>query len=256
MIAILSPAKRMEVGTEWKVPTNTRPRFLEEAATLVEKLREYDVESLKELMKVSDRIAELNHQRFAEWDPDPYEERAMPAILSYKGDVYQGFAADELGDDGSLKAQEEVRILSGLYGLLRPLDLILPYRLEMSTELPNRHGKDLYAFWGSRLTDALREELEGKEQAVLVDLASKEYSKAIEKGSLNARVITPQFKEKKEGAYRSIPIKAKRARGLMARFMVTEDLRGPEDLKAFDLEGYAFNEELSEGDNWVFTREA
>lgn len=256
MIAILSPAKRMDVDYTKGLVESTEPRFLEEASELVEKLRNYDVEGIKELMNVSDQIAELNHQRFAEWEAAPYEARSIPAILAFQGDVYRGFGAEELTADKLKEAQDRVRILSGLYGILRPLDRILPYRLEMSTKLPNRAGKDLYAFWGNKLTEALGADLEADPDGVLVDLASNEYSKVIDKKGLDARVITPQFKEKKEGGYKTVAMKAKRARGLMARFMVDEDLQQPEDLKAFDREGYRFNEELSEGDKWVFTKDA
>jgi cytoplasmic iron level regulating protein YaaA (DUF328/UPF0246 family) len=255
MIAILSPAKRMESDPGREVPYKTEPRFLEEAAELMEKLREYDVEGIKELMNVSDKIVELNHQRFAEWRADAYEEASVPAVFAFQGDVYQGLAAEELPEDRILKAQECIRVLSGLYGILKPLDGILPYRLEMSTKLPNKRGKDLYAYWQDRLTEAMKEELGEDEDGVLIDLASNEYSKAIDKKRLGSRVITPQFKEKKEGGYKTVAMKAKRARGLMARFMVEEGLRGPEDLKGFDREGYVFNEGMSEGDLWVFTRE-
>ncbi len=255
MIAILSPAKRLDAEGERGVTDLTRPAFEEKASELVQYARSYDVDGLKDLMKMSDKLAELNHQRFVEWHEDPRPEEGKRAIFAFQGDVYQGFNAASLDENGLDRAQDRLRILSGLYGILRPKDLIMPYRLEMSTKLPNKRGEDLYSFWGDALTKRLKEELVFQDEKVLVDLASQEYSKAVDKKALEARVITPKFVEKKDGKYKTIPMKAKRARGLMARFMVDEDIRDPEHLKAFDREGHLFNEALSEGDTWVFVKE-
>ncbi|MFB6257690.1 MAG: peroxide stress protein YaaA [Flavobacteriales bacterium] len=254
MIAILSPAKRMENKGEGGGSELSLPLFQSEAEKLIDVLRSYDVDGIKELMNVSDRIAELNHQRFAEWHPNPGPQEGRMALLAFQGDVYQGLSATSL-DQGSLgRAQESLRILSGLYGVLRPKDLIMPYRLEMSTKLPNERAKDLYGFWEDRLTEQLKKELEEHDPRILIDLASQEYSKTIDKKGLDARIITPKFQEKKDGTYKTVPMKAKRARGLMGRFIVEEGIRNPEDLKGFDLEGYRYQEDLSEGDQWVFTK--
>ncbi|MFB6258550.1 MAG: peroxide stress protein YaaA [Flavobacteriales bacterium] len=255
MIAILSPAKRLDTEPEKALADWTRPHFEEEAEKLVKRAREYDVDGLKALMNVSDKLAELNHQRFAEWHQGPSPEEGKRALLAFQGDVYQGLGAGTLTEEAFERAQDKLRILSGLYGILRPKDLIMPYRLEMSTKLANERGEDLYRFWGDRLTEAMKEELEADEDGVLIDLASNEYSKAIDKKQLGMRVITPKFLQKKDGKYKTIPMKAKRARGLMARFMVEEHVQDPEDLKAFDLEGYRYNQGMSEEDIWVFTRE-
>jgi hypothetical protein len=254
MIAILSPAKRLDIEGSKEVSDFTRPRFENDASELVQRARAYDVDGLKELMKVSDQLAELNHQRFAEWHEGAAPEEGERAILAFQGDVYQGFDASSLDANAWFRAQGSVRILSGLYGILRPKDLIMPYRLEMSTKLPNERAGDLYDFWGDRLTEALREDLESQSDKVLVDLASQEYSKAVDKKKLGARVITPKFVEKKDGKFKTIPMKAKRARGLMARFMVDEDIQDPEHLKAFDREGYVHDGSMSDGDTWVFKK--
>ncbi len=255
MIAILSPAKRLDAEPEENLNDFTRPVFEEQAAKLVDEARQYDVDGLKGLMNISDKIAELNHQRFAEWHQQPSPEEGKRALLAFQGDVYKGLDAASLDEKGWELAQQELRVLSGLYGLLRPKDLIMPYRMEMSTSLPNEKGKDLYSFWGGRLTEHLKEELAGHDQKVLVDLASQEYSKAVDKKALGARVITPKFMERKGNDYKTVAMKAKRARGLMARFMLDQELKDPEGLKAFDREGYLFNESLSKGDLWVFTNE-
>ncbi len=257
MIAVLSPAKRLDTEPEEAVTDRSRPPFEKEAEKLVEKVRAYDIDGLKKLMALSDRLAEQNHQRFAEWHSNPDPKEGKRALLAFRGDVYQGLDVRSIGEAEMDKAQEHLRILSGLYGVLRPKDLIMPYRLEMSTKLPNDRGEDLYRFWGDRLTAFLKEELEAKgtDEKVLIDLASQEYSKAVDKEAIGARVITPVFKQKKDGRYKTIPMKAKRARGLMARFMIDMEIRDPEHLKAFDLEGYRYNEALSQGGRWVFTNE-
>lgn len=254
MIAILSPAKRLDVEPERGLSDWTRPAFEEKAEHLVKRTREYNVDGLKDLMNVSDQLAELNHQRFAEWHQKPSPEEGKRVLLAFQGDVYQGLDAASLPKQAFDRAQDELRILSGLYGILRPKDLIMPYRLEMSTKLPNDRGHDLYTFWVDRLTRFLAEKLEAANEKVLVDLASQEYSKAVDKKALEAKVITPKFMQEKEGKYKTIPMKAKRARGLMARFMVEEKIQDPEHLKAFDREGYRYHEGLSDEDTLAFTQ--
>lgn len=256
MIAILSPAKRLNTEPEEDPKEWSLPHFLEGSQELVSELRKYDVDGLKKLMNVSDQLAELNHQRFAEWNPEFSPNNARRALLAFQGDVYQGLGAEEFSGSELEFAQEHLRILSGLYGVLRPLDLIQPYRLEMSTKLPNSEGEDLYSFWRDRLTATMKEDLKDSSQGILVDLASNEYSKVLDKKELGGNVITPKFMEKRDGKFKTLPIKAKRARGLMARFMVREKIESPESLQAFDYEGYRYNEGMSDKKRgvWAFTK--
>lgn len=253
MLTVLSPAK----SQDFSIPLRgeyTQPALLDESAHLMQKLQKLEVEQIEKLMSVSEKIATLNHERFRNYHTPFTTENARQAVLAFRGDVYTGLDADSLSDESIQFGQKHLRLLSGLYGLLRPLDLIQPYRLEMKTKLESACGKDLYQFWGSQLSETLNAEWEGS--PYLINLASKEYSKAIDFKALGREVITPNFKEKKGEGYKIIAIYAKKARGMMARYILENRLDEPEGLKGFSADGYQFNEALSnlaKGD-WVFTR--
>jgi len=254
MLSVISPAKTLDFETPATTSLYTQPDHLERSQALIEILRDYSPQQLSELMGISDKLAGLNAARFAEWHTPFTPDNAKPAAQAFQGDVYTGLEADTFSDDDNAFAQQHLRILSGLYGLLRPLDLIQPYRLEMGTKLENPAGKDLYAFWKATLTAELDRAVEKSGTPVLVNLASNEYFKAIDTKRLEARVITPVFKDEKNGKLKIISFYAKKARGLMAAWMIRERLDDPEGLKDFDVAGYAHNAALSEGDTLVFTR--
>ena len=253
MLAIVSPAKTLDY--ESKLPTKkfSEPRFVEESHTLIKNLRKLSPGELGSLMSISDNLAELNHRRYSEWQPC-FKSDARPAVLAFKGDVYLGLDATTLSERDFTWAQKHLRILSGLHGILRPLDLMHPYRLEMGTKLKTPAGSNLYDFWGNKVTEALAADLKDQKRPVLVNLASNEYSKVLNLKALDARIIDVQFKELRNGQYRFLSFFAKKARGLMARYMIDHRVESVAALKRFDYEGYSFNDELSEADNWVFTR--
>jgi cytoplasmic iron level regulating protein YaaA (DUF328/UPF0246 family) len=209
---------------------------------------------LMNLMQISQNIAELNVERFNNWELPFNPENAKQALLAFKGDVYSGLSASTLSEDELNYAQTHLRIISGLYGLLRPLDLMQPYRLEMGLKLKSKKGKTLYQFWGDKITDGLNYQLAEQHDPVLINLASNEYFKSVKMKNLDARLITPEFKDWKNGKYKMIQFFAKKARGLMARYAIDHKLQQPEDLQNFDYDGYTFNSELSQEDNWVFSR--
>lgn len=254
MICLLSPAKTLDFSPVDGALACTRPDFLGDTSRLVKRARELDHGDLRELMGISDKLAELNHQRFREFKLRPGEQDGKPAALAFQGDVYQGLDAASLAPEDLAYAQEHVRILSGLYGVLRPLDRIQPYRLEMGSRLENERGKDLYAFWGDKLARAIDKELKGRAVPVVVNLASGEYFKAVDRKKLKARVVTPVFKEIKDGQAKVISFVAKRSRGMMARWLVQERIEDPEQIKDFDLGGYRFMPTMSDRDNWEFQR--
>lgn len=256
MIIVLSPAKSLDYETPAHVQRHTIPDFVEDAAELVEGLRRLSPQQIATLMGVSDALARLNFQRYADWSREFGGHNAKQAVLAFNGDVYEGFDAKSLSAADLDYAQQHVRVLSGLYGVLRPLDLLQPYRLEMGTRLPNARGKDLYAFWGERITDALNAQLREKPNVsrALVNCASEEYFKSVKPKRLEAPVITPVFEDWKGGRYKIISFHAKRARGLMARFAVEHRLDRPEQLKAFSVEGYALDEAASNDATYVFRR--
>lgn len=258
MIIVLSPAKSLDYETPAHVSKHTIPDFVDEATQLVEQLRGYSPQQLASLMDISDALARLNFQRYADWSPKFGTDNAKPAVLAFNGDVYEGFDAKTLSAADLDYAQRHVRVLSGLYGVLRPLDLLQPYRLEMGTRLPNPRGKDLYAFWGERITDALNVQLQRNARAsrVLVNCASTEYFKSVRPKRLDARIVTPVFEDWKGGRYKIISFHAKRARGLMARFAVEHRLDSPDLLKEFAAEGYAFDAAASNDSTFVFRRRA
>ncbi|NIC08000.1 peroxide stress protein YaaA [Billgrantia bachuensis] len=254
MLSVISPAKTLDFETPATTAIHSQPDFLTHSQRLITILRDYSPQQLSALMGISDKLAGLNAARFAEWRPPFTPDNAKPAAQAFQGDVYMGLEAATFSDDDNAFAQRHLRILSGLYGLLRPLDLIQPYRLEMGTRLPNPAGKDLYAFWQDSLTEALDRAIAESGSKVLVNLASNEYFKAVDAKRLDARVITPIFKDEKNGTYKIISFYAKKARGLMAAWMIQQRLDDPERLKEFDVAGYSFDPAMSEGDTLVFTR--
>lgn len=255
MLTVISPAKTLDYESPVTTKLHSMPRFMEHSAQLINTLETLSVQEVAELMKLSDKLASLNVARYASWRAQFDPNNARQALLAFKGDVYTGLAAETLSEEQLEYAQQHLRILSGLYGVLKPLDLMQPYRLEMGTKLNNAKGKDLYQFWGTLLTESLNEELSDDSTPVLVNLASNEYFKAIKPKLLKARVITPVFKDWKNGQYKIISFYAKKARGLMSRYIIEEKINAPEALKAFNYEGYQFSETLSEGDTLVFTRD-
>lgn len=256
MLIVLSPAKTLDFDSPPVDRRTTVPGFLDDSSLLVERLREFDPPGLARLMDLSDALAALNVARFATWSLPFSPDNARPAIFAFNGDVYEGLDARSLDAQGVDWAQDHVRILSGLYGLLRPLDLMQAYRLEMGTRLANVRGKDLYAFWGTRLAEALSRELSGHASPVLVNLASEEYFKSVPRKALPHRVVQPVFQERKGAQWKVVSFHAKRARGLMARYAIDHRIDAPEGLKAFDSEGYAFEPGASDEETWVFRREA
>ena len=246
MLTVLSPAKSLDFETA--TPANvaklaTQPQFVAQAKQLNKLLRKLDVPQLAQLMSISDKLATLNVARNAEWSETFTLDNAKPAILAFDGDVYDGFDAKSMSLADLKQAQARVRILSGLYGILRPLDLLQAYRLEMGISLPNPKGKDLYAFWGERLVDQLNAELATHKHKVLINLASEEYFKAIPLKALDVPVVAPVFKDKKSGSYKIISFFAKRARGTMARFVVQIQIDTADGLKTFSEDGYYFVDE-------------
>ncbi|KAB8045397.1 peroxide stress protein YaaA [Janthinobacterium aquaticum] len=252
MLIVLSPAKSLDLETPPTTKLHSTPDFLEHSAQLIERMREFSPAEVGSLMDISDALSALNVARYASWTTDTVDARQ--AIMAFNGDVYAGFDARSLQPGQLDYAQSQVRILSGLYGLLRPLDLIHPHRLEMGTRLSTARGKDLYAFWGSLITDALNRTAEQQGAKVLVNLASEEYFKSVKPRQLAVPVITPVFEDWKSGKYKIISFYAKRARGMLARYAAVNDIRDPEQLKAFDVDGYGFVPEASNDSSWVFRR--
>ena len=254
MLIFLSPAKSLDYKTPPQVATHTQPAFLEQSEALIRELRKLSPADLANLMGISDALALLNFNRFADWKLPFTPENAKQAALAFDGDVYDGLAAKTLSSADLDFAQRHVRILSGLYGILKPLDLMQPYRLEMGTRFANAAGKDLYAFWGETLLDAINGEMAGMPRPVAVNLASEEYFKAAVGRKIRGQVIQPVFEDWKSGRYRIITFFAKRARGLMTRYAVVNRLGEPEGLQGFDYDGYAFAPEASADRTWVFRR--
>lgn len=254
MLLVISPAKNLDFETPAVTQTATQPRYLEQATTLIEQLQQFSVQDVASLMKLSDKLAGLNFGRFQSWATPFNADNAKQAVLAFNGDVYTGLDAATLDDAGFDYAQKHLRILSGLYGVLKPLDYMQPYRLEMGTKLGNREGKDLYAFWGEQLKDSLEAEPELADK-VLINLASNEYFKAVKAKQLDARIINPIFKDAKNSQYKIISFYAKKARGLMSRYIIDHKLTEPEQIKAFNVDGYYFSEAQSTGDDWVFLRD-
>lgn len=254
MIAIISPSKNLNENPDNITDDFTIPDFLDEANILIEKLRKYSPKQLQKLMSINPKLSELNVSRYMKWNRPFTLENAQRAILMFSGEVFNGLQAKSLKESDLKFAQENMRILSGLYGVLRPLDLMQPYRLEMGTDLSVQRKKNLYQFWGDKLTQKLNVEFESHKEKVLVNLASDEYFNAINQSQLKAKIIKCQFKEERAGKLKFITIYGKKARGLMVKFMIDNRIQNHEDLKAFDLEGYYFNEVYSKEDYWMFSR--
>lgn len=254
MLIVVSPAKTLDYETPSKTKINTIPDYLDDSQQLINRLRHFSSLDIAELMKVSKKIADLNFDRYEAWNKKFTEKNAKQAALAFKGDVYTGLDAESFSAADFKFAQKHFRILSGLYGLLRPLDLMQPYRLEMGTKLETDRGKNLYEFWGSTITEGLNKQLKKSKSKYLINLASNEYFKAVKPKELDAEIITPEFKEFKNGDYKMIGIYAKKARGMLSRYIIKNKLTDPEDIKSFNDEGYKFNKKLSNGNKWVFTR--
>lgn len=255
MLIVVSPAKTLDYESPLpKGLTVTRPDFLADSAELIGILAEYTPPEIASLMSLSDKLAALNVARYQSWTPDYTAPEGRPAVFAFKGDVYTGIEIERFSKADLKQAQSHLRILSGLYGLLRPLDLMLPYRLEMGTDLTNARGRNLYAFWGDQITEALNAALAGQGDDILINLASNEYFKAVHPRKLQGRIITPQFRDEKNGQYKIISFFAKKARGRMAAWLLQNRCSTPDDIRAFDVDGYVYNPALSKGDDFVFTR--
>ncbi|MFG0635008.1 peroxide stress protein YaaA [Pseudomonas sp. xss_2] len=255
MLTVISPAKTLDYDTPAVTQRFTLPQYLDDSQELITQLRELSPAQISELMHLSDKLSGLNAARFGSWTPDFTPANAKQALLAFKGDVYTGLDAESLSEDDFSYAQQHLRMLSGLYGLLRPLDLMQPYRLEMGTKLANARGKDLYAFWGTRISEWLNQALAEQGDDVLLNLASNEYFSAVKRNALNARVINVDFKDWKNGQYKIISFYAKKARGMMSRFVIQEQINDPEQLKQFDVQGYYYSAEQSKTDHLVFLRD-
>jgi cytoplasmic iron level regulating protein YaaA (DUF328/UPF0246 family) len=254
MLIVLSPAKRLDYQTPASTATHSLPGFIKNSVELVDTLKQLSPAQIGSLMRISDPLAALNAERYAAWSSRSTSRNAKQAVLAFNGDVYEGLDAPSLNAGQLAYAQAHVRILSGLYGVLRPLDLMQPYRLEMGTPLSTARGKDLYAFWGDAVTEALNQSASECKSKALVNLASVEYFKVVRPKRLDVPVITPVFEEWKNGRYKVISFHAKRARGLMTRYAALKGITQPEKLKGFDSEGYAFDEKDSTEYCWVFRR--
>ncbi|POG05715.1 hypothetical protein BGP84_22890 [Pseudomonas putida] len=255
MLTVISPAKTLDYDTAPVTERFTLPQYLDDSQELILQLRELSPAQISELMHLSDKLAGLNAARFGSWTPDFTPANAKQALLAFKGDVYTGLDAETLGEDDFSYAQEHLRMLSGLYGLLRPLDLMQPYRLEMGTKLANARGKDLYAFWGTRISEWLNQALADQGDDLLLNLASNEYFSAVKRSALKGRVTNVDFKDLKNGQYKIISFYAKKARGMMSRFVIQERVNDPEQLKRFDVQGYYYSAEQSKADHLVFLRD-
>lgn len=251
MLAVLSPAKSLDFTPAPQGTIESTPEFQADANTLVQLAKKLSVEDLRNLMKISEDLAQLNVNRFKSFEKSSTDANSKQAALAFTGDTYQGFRAWDFDADQLVYAQDHVRILSGLYGALRPMDRIQPYRLEMGRGLVNSQGKTLYAYWGQRLGNALDQAADG---GAVINLASHEYFRAASAKTMNSRVITPEFKEEKGNELKMVGFYAKRARGAMARYLVEHRVDRPEGLKEFDTDGYGFRADLSSGDKWVFSR--
>lgn len=248
MIILLSPAKSLDYDTDFKIKTHSQPEFIKEAEVLVKELKKFDSKSLEKLMDISPNLAQLNFLRFQDFTKNPQRQ----ALLAYDGDVYSKISKDKFTEKNFHYAQDHIRIISGLYGILRPLDLIKPYRLEMATDFSKVifFKKNLYEFWGEKINNYLSQD----KSKDLVNLASQEYFAVIDLKKIPQKIYNIIFKEKKNGVFKIVGINAKKARGLMANFAIINDIDNPLDLKKFNEENYQFNQQLSDQYNWVFSR--
>ena len=254
MLFVVSPAKNLDYETPAVTDVASQPRMLDDAALLVERARELSPQELGSLMKISDKLAGLNAARFSEWQRPFTADNAKQAMFAFNGDVYSGLDANTLSTEAYEYAQAHMRILSGLYGVLRPLDLMQPYRLEMGTKLSNPRGNNLYEFWGDKITAQLNADIQHNGGTLLLNLASNEYFKAVKPAKLDATLVTPVFKDTKNGQLKVISFYAKKARGMMARYVLETKAQTVDDLKHFDAAGYSYNAALSTENTPVFTR--
>lgn len=255
MLALISPAKTLDYSSALPTDQYTQPRLLDQSAQLIEVAQQLSASDIAALMSVSEKIAQLNYDRFHDWQAEFDFSNARQAMFAFKGDVYTGLDGYSLDDQGIAFAQPHLRSLSGLYGLLRPLDLMMPYRLEMGTKLKNSRGQNLYEFWGGRITQLINQDLAQSGSAQLINLASDEYYKSVQEKDIDGEIIKPVFIDQKNGKYKIISFYAKKARGLMARYMIDHKIEQAEDLKAFNTDGYYFDAESSSAKEWVFKRD-
>jgi len=252
MLVVISPAKKLNENCNQSIISSyTKPPFLDDSKKIVSALRKYSVEKLSSLMNISEKISILNYERYIKWSLPFNKKNSHPAILLFQGDVYKGISVEDFNAEDFLFAQKSLRILSGLYGILKPLDLIQPYRLEMGTQIKIGKHNDLYDFWGDEITKKINND---SNSDYLINLASVEYFKSINTNSLKPKLINIIFKEKRDNGYKIIAINAKKARGLMSRYIIKNKIINPQKLKKFSLEGYKYNKILSSNNDWVFTR--
>lgn len=254
MLIILSPAKTLDYETPATTNQYTQPYFVQESEVLANRLKEMSSEEIGGLMSISEELASLNQQRYQQWAPSFSTENSKQAVLAFQGDVYQGLEAETLSEEQLQYAQSHLRILSGLYGVLKPLDLMRPYRLEMGTKMPVGEHKNLYGFWGEKPTAVLNQALQEANTNVLLNLASQEYFKVVKKKQIAGNIVTPVFKDEKNGKLKVISFYAKKARGWMARYILENQIERLEDLQGFNTGGYAYQADLSDEQNLVFTR--
>jgi cytoplasmic iron level regulating protein YaaA (DUF328/UPF0246 family) len=254
MLTILSPAKNLDFKPQTVIKTSSNPLFIQESEQIIQKMRTMNPKKIAALMDINPKLADLNYLRFQQWQPVFTSEKSKQAALSFNGDVYTGLSAKTLQPDDLEYAQNKLLILSGLHGILRPLDLIHPYRLEMGTELKIGRSNNLYSFWSKKITDYLNTILKSHKKKVIINLASNEYSEVMDRKKIDAEFIDIDFKEFKADQYQIFFVFLKRARGLMARYIIQNRIEKPEDIKGFDLDRYEFNDRLSLKSNWVFTR--
>jgi hypothetical protein len=254
MIILMNSSKTLDFQQKARFSKHTVPELKKDADHLVKQLRKLSASDFSKLLKTSEKLTKLNVERYANWHTQAKETNAKQALLAFRGDIYSGMDIENYKLKEFNFAQKHVRILSGLYGILRPLDLIQPYRLEMATKLATSEGKNLYQFWGTKLNKSVSALLKREKSGILINLCSLEYFKAIKSDLLDVKVITPAFKEFRDGSYRFITLYAKKARGLMCNFIIQNHLNRLEDLKSFNAAGYKFNESISSDAGWVFTR--
>lgn len=254
MIILISPAKKINFQLDEYPVNTTTPMFLEESKVLISELQKYKSQDISKLMKISPTLSDLNFERFLTWNVPFTSKNSAPAIFMFQGDVYKGINVKTFNKKQLEFTQKHLRILSGLHGILYPMDLIQPYRLEMGTKLSVNNAKNLYEFWDNKILDFINSENENSENDFIINLASDEYFKSVKVNNLTGTLIKPVFKDEKNGKYKVISFYAKKARGLMTRFIVENEITEPEGLKAFDYEGYFFNDEMSSNTEFVFTR--
>lgn len=255
MLALLSPSKSLDYETPRPTDEYSQPEFLDDAQELIDTMCDYSHQELRELMDISEKLADLNYDRYRAFEVPFTPANARQSILAFSGDVYRDFEVDKYDDEAFAFLQDHVRILSGLYGLLRPLDLMQPYRLEMGTKLETQRGDNLYEFWGSKITESVNAALDQQGDDVVLNLASNEYFRAIKKRSLNGRILNVKFRDLRGDTYRTISFYLKRLRGTMSNFMIQNRITDPEELKSFNERGYYFSEERSTDDEFVFLRD-